>query len=101
MLRWTIGYGHFPMRALLGLLLLTLVGYVCFRCGYLDSAMAPTIRMPIRLFNNNGNCRHTTLISTRCSILLNIHFQWSIWVSRIDGNQCWDQVEAAHGHRVL
>jgi hypothetical protein len=42
LLKWTIGYGFYPWRALVGLVFLAAVGWGLFRYGYLSGAMAPT-----------------------------------------------------------
>jgi len=45
-LRWTIGYGYYPGRALAWLLLIVVVGWPVFRRGYFSWYMAPTEHYP-------------------------------------------------------
>ena len=42
MLRWTVGYGYHPGRALFWLVVLILLGWPLFWAGYMSGSMAPT-----------------------------------------------------------
>jgi hypothetical protein len=42
LLRWTIGYGYFPLRAIWCLLLVVLVGSLVYRLGYGTGSVVPT-----------------------------------------------------------
>jgi len=53
-LKWTIGYGFYPWRALGWLVLLTVVGWGLFRHGYLSGAMAPTDKDAYCFFRDQG-----------------------------------------------
>lgn len=53
-LRWTIGYGQIPLRALWWLLGLILVGAVFFGLGYLGGVMTPNDKDSYSWFTKNG-----------------------------------------------
>jgi hypothetical protein len=53
-LRWTIGYGFYPWRALGWLVLLTALGWGLFRHGYFSGAMAPTEKEAYHFFGDHG-----------------------------------------------
>jgi len=53
-LEWTIGYGFYPWRAIIGLALLTIVGWGLFRQGYFSGAMAPTDKGAYCFFRAQG-----------------------------------------------
>jgi hypothetical protein len=53
-LKWTIGYGFYPWRALGWLVLLSVLGWGLFRYGYLSGAMAPTDKDAYCFFRTQG-----------------------------------------------
>jgi hypothetical protein len=53
-LRWTVGYGFFPGRALGWLLGLVLIGTMFFGVGYLGGAVAPTDKEAYAYFEAHG-----------------------------------------------
>lgn len=53
-LKWTIGYGHMPGRALGWLLGLTLSGFVLSGLGYLSGAIAPSQKEAYPTFQEQG-----------------------------------------------
>jgi hypothetical protein len=53
-LKWTIGYGFYPWRALGWLVLLTIVGWGLFRFGYFSGAVAPTDKDAYCFFRTQG-----------------------------------------------
>ncbi len=57
-LRLTIGYGIYPLRALGWLVLLTVVGWGLFRHGYFAGAMAPTDKEAYHCFRDHGQLPH-------------------------------------------
>jgi hypothetical protein len=54
LLKWSIGYGYYPLRALVPLALLTLLGTAIFGVGYLGGSMAPTERQAYDCFEKQG-----------------------------------------------
>ena len=52
-LRWTIGYGYYPGRALVWLLLIVALGWPVFRHGYFSGNMAPTDKDAYISFQND------------------------------------------------
>jgi hypothetical protein len=54
LLRLTIGYGIYPLRAIIGLVLLTALGWGLFRYGYFSGAMAPTDKEAYYFFRDHG-----------------------------------------------
>jgi len=54
LLKWTIGYGRYPGRAVLWLGVLTLAGTVLFGLGYLGGSMTPTERDAYASFEKEG-----------------------------------------------
>jgi sRNA-binding regulator protein Hfq len=54
LLKWTIGYGFYPGRALGWLVLLSVLGWGLFRLGYLSGAMAPTDKDAYCFFRTQG-----------------------------------------------
>jgi hypothetical protein len=53
-LRWTVGYGFYPWRAIIALVLLTALGWGLFRHGYFSGAMAPTDKDAYCHFRTKG-----------------------------------------------
>jgi sRNA-binding regulator protein Hfq len=53
-LKWTIGYGFYPWRALGWLVALTIVGWGLFRLGYFSGAIAPTDKDAYCFFQAQG-----------------------------------------------
>jgi sRNA-binding regulator protein Hfq len=53
-LRLTIGYGIYPLRALVGLALLWIIGWGLFRHGYFRGAIAPTDENAYHFFRDHG-----------------------------------------------
>jgi hypothetical protein len=54
LLRWTIGYGYYPERAIWGLSLLTGLSWIIFRRAKLAGAMSPTDKEACEHFNAGG-----------------------------------------------
>jgi hypothetical protein len=54
LLKWIIGYGYYPYRALLGLAVLTLLGTVLFGLGYMGGSMAPAEQEAYTSFEKQG-----------------------------------------------
>jgi hypothetical protein len=54
MLRWTIGYGYYPERAICGLSLLTGLSWIIFRRAKLAGAMSPTDKDACERFKGGG-----------------------------------------------
>ncbi len=54
LLKWSIGHGYYPYRALLGLVFLTLLGTVLFGLGYMGGSMTPTERDAYVSFEKHG-----------------------------------------------
>ena len=54
LLKWTIGYGFYPWRALGWLVLLTALGWGFFRQGYFSRAIAPTDKDAYHCFRDHG-----------------------------------------------
>lgn len=55
LLRWTIGYGYYPWRALGGLMLLSGLGWIIFRRAHLAGAMTPTDEEAYRSYKEKGS----------------------------------------------
>ncbi len=53
-LKWSIGYGYRSWHALVGLVLLTLVGGIVFGCGYLGGAIVPNDKEAYLAFEQRG-----------------------------------------------
>jgi hypothetical protein len=53
-LKWAIGYGFYPSRAIVGLLLLTALGWGLFRYGYFSGAVTPTDTRAYHFFCDHG-----------------------------------------------
>ncbi len=54
LLRWTIGYGHYPGRALWWLLGLVLAGFLLFSGGYFAGSVTPTDKDAYACFKKGG-----------------------------------------------
>lgn len=55
LLRWTIGYGYQPLRALIGVALFVIFGFVVFGSAYMFGFVTPTDKDAYASFVSNGN----------------------------------------------
>ncbi len=53
LLRWTIGYGYYPLRALGGLTLLSVLGWIIYRRALLAGSMTPTDKKAYQYYVEN------------------------------------------------